>query len=71
MRKNWDTIKHLLGKQINHTEIEERVSNNDFVSDESHIVSNLNEYFSTIGRKLDQQLLAHTNPIPVRQQSST
>ena len=71
MRKSWDTIKHILGKQINHTEIKEMLINGETVSDESQIASGLNEYFSTIGRKPDQQLLAHTDPIAVRQQSRT
>ena len=44
--------------------------NDEIVSDESQIASGLNEYFSTKVRKLDQQLPAHTDPIPVRQQSS-
>ena len=71
MRKSRDTIKHLLGKPINHTEIQELLINDEIVSDESQIASGLNEYFSTIGRKRDQQLPAHTVSIPVRQQSRT
>ena len=41
----------------------------EIVSDESQIACTLNEYLSTIGRKLDQHLRVHTNPNPVRQQS--
>ena len=67
MRKSWDTIKRLLGKQNNQTKIKEMLINDEIVYDESQIISGLNEYFSTIGSKLDQQLPAHTNPIPVRQ----
>ena len=66
MQKSWDTIKQILGKHINHTEIKEMLINDEIVSDESQIAFGLNEYFSTIGRKLDEQLPAHTNPIPVR-----
>ena len=57
--------------QINQTEIEEMLINDEIVSDESQIASGLNEDFSIIGRKLDQQLPAHTSLIPVRQQSRT
>ena len=67
MRKSWDTIKRLLGKQNNQTTIKEMLINDEIVYDESQIASGLNEYFSTIGSKLDQQLPAHSNPIPVRQ----
>ena len=45
--------------------------NDETISDKSQIVSGLNEYFSRIGRKLDQQLPAHTNPFPVRRQNRT
>ena len=45
MRKSWDTLKHLLGKQINHTEIKEMLINDEIVSDESQIASGLNEDF--------------------------
>ena len=47
------------------------VNYDEIVFDESQIASGLNEYFSTEGRELDQPLPAHTNPIPVRQQSRT
>ena len=66
MQKSWDTIKHLIGKQINHTNFKELLFNDETVSAESQTASGLNEYFSTIGKKLDQKLPAHTNPIPVR-----
>ena len=42
MRKSWDTIKHILGKQHNHTEIEEISFIDEIVSDESQIASGLN-----------------------------
>ena len=71
MRKSWDTIKHLLGKQNNQTKVKEMLINDEIVYDESQIASGLNEYFSTIGSKLDQQLPAHTTFIPVRHQSRT
>ena len=45
--------------------------NDEIVSDDSQTVSGLNECFSTIGKKLDQQLPVHTNPIPALQRSRT
>ena len=45
--------------------------NDEVVYDKSQNASGLNDYFSTIRSKLDQQLPAHTNLIPVRQQSRT
>ena len=45
--------------------------NDEIVSDESQVESGFNEYFSTTGRKLDQQLPAHSDSIQVRQHSCT
>ena len=45
--------------------------NDEIVFDESQVASGLKEYFSRIGRQLDQQLPAQANPIPVRQQNCT
>ena len=39
--------------------------NDEFVSNESQIASGLNEYFSTIGKELDQKLHVEINPIPI------
>ena len=71
MCKSWYKINHLLGKQTNHTEIKGILFNDEILSDQSQVSSGLNENFSTIGRKLDQQLPADTNPNPVCQQSRT
>ena len=54
MWKSWDKIKHLLGKQTNHTEIKGILINDEIASDQSQVSSGLNENFSTIGRKLNQ-----------------
>ena len=68
MRKNRDTIKHILGKQNNQTKIKERLINDENIYDKSQIASGLNEYFSTKGKKLDEQLPGHTNPTHILQQ---
>ena len=52
MRRSWDTIKHLLGKQFNHSKFKEMVNNDETVSDKSQTASGLNEYFSAMGREL-------------------
>ena len=44
-------MKHLLGKQINHTKTKEMVVNDEIVSSESQNAFYLNEYSSTIGRE--------------------
>ena len=47
------------------------LNDNEIVSDESQFTSGLKDYFSKLGRELDEHLPAHNKPIPGHQQSRT